>query len=84
MKYYKTPVLIKWNDITTQTGWSDYKKETVAKCETVGFMLKRSQRDKKNNQIRVVMTHGGSKKELQFNGCKTFPMGCIRKIKKLK
>ena len=83
MKYYKTPVLIKWNDITTGFGWSDYKMNTVAKCETVGFLLKKSKRDKKKNQIRVVMTHGKGI-EGGFNGCKTFPIGCIKEIKKLK
>lgn len=84
MKYYKIPVLIKWNDITTQTGWGGYKKETVAECETVGFLLKRSKLDKKKFQIRIVMTHGGRGKELQFNGCKTIPIGCITEIKELK
>ena len=83
MKYYKTPVLIKWHDIITDFGWADYKRHTVAKCETVGFILKRSKGDIKKEQIRVVMTHGKGI-EGGLNGCKVFPLGCIKKIIKLK
>ena len=72
-----TPVLIKWVDIVTWSGWNDELIETnqdqPAEFETVGFLVR-------YDKHRVTITDTDN----TAGNITTFPIGCIKSIKKLK
>jgi len=71
-----TPVLIKWVDIVSWSGWNDelieQGQDEPAVFYTVGFILRKT-------KTKLTISDTGN----AIGNITTFPMGCVQEIKEL-
>jgi len=77
-KYKKnTILLVDWVDITDHNDWypeEKAEKKELSKCQSVGYYLNHD-----NESLRISSTISGNDRSVIV-----IPMGCVKKVKKLK